>query len=1425
MTGLTTAEALQKLHTEIDELLNSHEEQLRRTYWRRFLFHMQDKASSFTPLSFLWIFGMAVLLVVAASMEDVDRFPSGSRIWLITEAVFLLACIALNLVLLCLKLRKEHGKHIGLKRQLLSLLQEAASRKHWQPDSFPDPYIPLSPCISLQWCIRDGILVNVPHPLLVCGDVVVMRPGHVAPGRCQALMEDIEIQAGETYFSETPQAKGQGPQPRMPMSTKKFILKETPIIKNFRVMCQENPSKPFSFLENERHTVCNIWMERRFLPVTFLIFLAINTLRYVYIDNWEGHWSELILVLQVHGILPLVPVLLPLMWTVVNTFGQAHVFAAYEFYHSLQDLKDSTESFDSCSNISIEEAELSVTWRESLRSFWLMFTGMKPLCCPDFEMLHSLGSVTALCCVDKKGILSWPNPSAEKVFFFSSVPKRLVLEEDDDKADKEDKKVNKRKRRLKPQCDHDPTSNIEVLDLTHDTAKQKDAFGVVFDDPNWKDHLTALKPLGLCILLNTCNEKTLEWYTQFTDHVSCAAKDNKDTVAVVNRRCLCLLSREIGFTDDAVSVFTHEATLGVYRQVPAEEAEREKQNRARSFIQHKIPMPNQVSVIARDKLSGMCQLLTQGTADVVLDCCTDAWTGTDLQLLTEMDRKRVLDFYHRNSMVAYCTAFAYKPLPKPIECWSNDVYTELMESPSTTKVAHGEDVGVFLDADEDNIARTQRSHSMDSLLELSPTSSVEEFGIGQMVQSHQTFIGMVSLQYQARQDFVQLIDKLESACIRFVHFSKENEVRSRVFAEKMGLEAGWNCHVSLMATDSVSSDDSSCRNLSSLGNVQPSITVTSSKETDGVTVISSSVSNPHNIYRSREITVASLSVTSTHSVSRAHSAPSFVNTDEVQVKFARDPLPIVIDQDCGMEDNDLMNNADSASHLIDESHNQHSETTVLIAHGSKENVDKEEEDKDCHTDADTEEKKRLIPKGGQNLEVESEFEEDEEDFDVQSDSRYTSSYVTENTEDSLTGVLDNRNEDFDSLQAHLPRGIENIRPHLKNIDNVPLLVNLFTDCVPEATCEMVKIMQENGEVVIVVGSSLNMDNTAIFMQADCSISIEPLFPQVCACRPPMSKPWSEDEPTPVELASKLLSLPCPLLFRRQDKFKLVQLIMESRHYIFAMRNCFYLLLSCLLAVVLAQLVCCLLLLPPALTVQHVLWLVVVVVPALSLSLMGNPNEARTVGMATHKNINHINKQIIVEFFVQFCSRFLPSIIVAVVSFAVVLHSFCDSVPKMKCLLYDFRYEYDQSGYESINITRYTSWSQKFQGGLVLAQNIFSLYFVIFLVAISMSLVHWQDHLWQRLPFKNLVWSLTAGVLLVLQVIFAVADVYTRHSIFGSPLHLSDVHISVWVLGSLWPLVTISLNELAKKREIKLAVRRQRRARLDFDTKLGMNSPF
>ena len=46
-----------------------------------------------------------------------------------------------------------------------------------------------------------------------------------------------------------------------------------------------------------------------------------------------------------------------------------------------------------------------------------------------------------------------------------------------------------------------------------------------------------------------------------------------------------------------------------------------------------------------------------------------------------------------------------------------------------------------------------------------------------------------------------------------------------------------------------------------------------------------------------------------------------------------------------------------------------------------------------------------------------------------------------------------------SNRAQLPKGIENIRPHLETMDNVPLLVSLFTDSTPDTTREMISIMQ------------------------------------------------------------------------------------------------------------------------------------------------------------------------------------------------------------------------------------------------------------------------------------------------------------------------------------------------------------------------------
>ena len=52
----------------------------------------------------------------------------------------------------------------------------------------------------------------------------------------------------------------------------------------------------------------------------------------------------------------------------------------------------------------------------------------------------------------------------------------------------------------------------EILTISQDPS---DPYEVQFDDPTWKRHLPSMKPLGLSVILNTCNPQTEEKYSDF----------------------------------------------------------------------------------------------------------------------------------------------------------------------------------------------------------------------------------------------------------------------------------------------------------------------------------------------------------------------------------------------------------------------------------------------------------------------------------------------------------------------------------------------------------------------------------------------------------------------------------------------------------------------------------------------------------------------------------------------------------------------------------------------------------------------------------------------------------------------------------------------------------------------------------------------
>lgn len=79
--------------------------------------------------------------------------------------------------------------------------------------------------------------------------------------------------------------------------------------------------------------------------------------------------------------------------------------------------------------------------------------------------------------------------------------------------------------------------------------------------------------------------------------------------------------------------------------------------------------------------------------------------------------------------------------------------------------------------------------------------------------------------------------------------------------------------------------------------------------------------------------------------------------------------------------------------------------------------------------------------------------------------------------------------------------------------------------------------------------------------------------------------------------------------------------MEARHFMMNARNCLQFFFSCSLGLTLGQLFASVIFLPPLLSSGSVLWLVIIVFPLLSLSLMGTPLDIQVMNLATGKNLN------------------------------------------------------------------------------------------------------------------------------------------------------------------------------------------------------------
>ena len=83
------------------------------------------------------------------------------------------------------------------------------------------------------------------------------------------------------------------------------------------------------------------------------------------------------------------------------------------------------------------------------------------------------------------------------------------------------------------------------------------------------------------------------------------------------------------------------------------------------------------------------------------------------------------------------------------------------------------------------------------------------------------------------------------------------------------------------------------------------------------------------------------------------------------------------------------------------------------------------------------------------------------------------------------------------IKARLPRGIQAIRPHLESVDDIPLHVSIFAECDSSNSSEMMRIYQEWGEIVSVIGSVRSIRNSECFGTAHLAIGSDSFSVDPC----------------------------------------------------------------------------------------------------------------------------------------------------------------------------------------------------------------------------------------------------------------------------------------------------------------------------------------
>lgn len=318
-----------------------------------------------------------------------------------------------------------------------------------------------------------------------------MRLGMTAPGNCQEInsksTKPKTFKLGDTYGLNThisdPPIK---PIAVQPLPDLLCVMEHTPFLDNLKLSLDKFLHRPATIHDRQRHILMSHYMQRYIFVLSLIVICTTITLRafdsyYIIGKIHHSNWSNIAVLNCVSALISLLPLIFPIFWILIHHWGTARLETLLSIPQPLLQVEKTKSSPEMMDTPTSGDMDLPIIpRREVCFNFLRLLNGSCELLSRSTNIIQVLGSISAFCCVDKKGILSWPNPTPEKVFFL--------------KDSGESNSVNSSQSSLNSENQNQKLGvTAEVLDVTHD---QNSPFKLEFDDHEWKNHLSSLKPLG-----------------------------------------------------------------------------------------------------------------------------------------------------------------------------------------------------------------------------------------------------------------------------------------------------------------------------------------------------------------------------------------------------------------------------------------------------------------------------------------------------------------------------------------------------------------------------------------------------------------------------------------------------------------------------------------------------------------------------------------------------------------------------------------------------------------------------------------------------------------------------------------------------------------------------------------------------------------